>query len=247
MSSSKPTPSKPTPPTPQAGLIRSLVIGTVLLLTGLALGLKLRTTQPEVSRAAEAPHHAPAQPAGNLTHNGITESADARLDRDTANISTTNIESNREKNALNKNESLPEDSSLEQPDPAIIARRQEMQYLQEVLPDNSMIPHDKSPQQQDALWDEFTRYRALQQHIDAGDATDAEKEEYFGIRMAKYEEEKSLIELCRNVAANTLANADAKQALLCQHMTESSAERLQVIEDSIAKLEQDLWATAHGE
>lgn len=219
-----------TPHSRHAGLIRSLIVGT-LLLTGLALGLKLRAPDAGTDLLTPTQNVQPVAP-----------------DKSTARIATTDTWFDQPAHAQQvkpeyHNETVADDA-LEQPDPAMAARRQELQYLQEVLPDNQMIPHDKTPQQLDAMWDEFQRYHALQQRIEAGDATTAEKEQYYAIRLEKYEEEKALIALCHDVAANSLASADERHALMCNHMAEHSEERLQVIEDSITTLEQELLISA---
>lgn len=224
-----------------AGLIRSLVVGTLLLFTGIALGLKLRA--PDAGSDIK-------KPAQNVQPAALKDSA-ARIAATETLFDQLALAQQAEQvnHHVSEAESMPFASApapvdMTQPDPAIAARREELQYLQEVLPDNQMIPHDKTPQQLDAMWDEFQHYHALGQRIEAGNATDAEREQFYAIRREKFEEEKALITLCRDVAANSLASADEQQVLMCQHMAEHSDERLQVIEESIVALEQELLLPA---
>lgn len=216
------SPSKLPPRQQHTHLIRALIIGTLMLFTGIALGLKLRAPAPDEQIVVETDAFAVTTAALVESRASPTPSFPSHDDTESSTIDIS-----------------------DEPDPAVALHRQELQYLQEVQPDSLMIPQDKSPQQLDALWSEFQHYHALQQRIDAGSATDADREQYYAIRMAKYEEEKALIELCNDVAANAPADPDSEQATLCTHMAAASAERLQVIEDSIAELEQQLLYSAH--
>lgn len=219
------------PPRQYVHLIRALIIGTLMLLIGLALGLKLRAPAPAEPFVVEtdAPTIDPALATATTSLSATANS----IDETPSEQSVSALPSSSADGA----ESGSADGSDEY-DPAIALRRQELQYLQEVQPDNLMIPQDKSPQQLDALWHEFQHYHALQRRIDTGSASEEDREQYYTIRLAKYEEEKALIELCNDVAANMPADPDSEQATLCTHMAATSAERLQVIEASIEELEQ---------
>ena len=242
-------------PAPQhTHLIRSLMIGAMLLLIGLALGLKLR--EPALDVRAEDTAGATSLASGAAaTRNPDAFSAksvpltDAALDAAATTPDPINADAQTSQPDIDvENFPQPTDfSEAEEPDPAILARRQEIQFLQEALPDNRMLPLDKTPEQLDAMWAEFQQFHHLQQRMDAGQASVEEVEQYYAIRMAKYEEEKALLELCDSVATNSLAQPTEQEALLCQHMAAGSTERLQVIEDAIAELEQQRLAGLHGE
>jgi hypothetical protein len=246
----KDTMSQSKRPQQHTPLIRALIIGTLMLLTGLALGLKLRAPAPDDQAVVES-----RSPANDGSRADVFE-VDARATT-TAELSAAAsingealVEGRDFPTAIYSSADDTDDTESsfadgsDEPDPAVALRRQELQYLQEVQPDNLMIPQDKSPRQLDALWSEFQHYHELQQRIDAGIASEADREQYYAIRMAKYEEEKALIELCNDVAANAPADPDSEQATLCTHMAAASAERLQVIEASIAELEQQLLYSA---
>lgn len=239
------SPPKTQPPQQHAHLIRALIIGTLMLLTGLALGLKLRAPAPvdQVVMEADAPaidniHAEVIEADASAAATAELSAANGNEEPPAESRSSPTMVLSSSDNDTDAENSL--DDINEEPDPAVALRRQELQYLQEVQPDNLMIPQDKSPQQLDALWSEFQHYHELQQRIDAGIASEADREQYYAIRMAKYAEEKALIELCNDVAANAPADPDSEQATLCTHMAAASTERLQVIEASIAELEQQM-------
>jgi len=122
------------------------------------------------------------------------------------------------------------------------ARRQQLQYLQEVLPHTLMIPTEKTEADIDQMMAELEQHRTLQKKIDGNSATLDERMEYVELHRQKLEEEKELIQLCENEAANSLASAAEQNAQLCTHMAELAAERLRIIEDSLLELDDVLLA-----
>ncbi|AUM12174.1 hypothetical protein Kalk_07015 [Ketobacter alkanivorans] len=122
------------------------------------------------------------------------------------------------------------------------ARRQQLQYLQEVLPHTLMIPTEKTEAEIDQMMAELEQHRTLQQRIDDNSATLDERFEYVELHRRKLEEEKELIQLCENEAANSLASAAEQNAQLCTHMAESATERLRIIEDLLLELDDILLA-----
>jgi len=213
--------------------IWSLLIGTTMLFVGLAIGLSVRTPIHTDSVAQETP-----------TLNVITE-----IPTD-ANANALPVVSDE----IADTEMQPENDWIETdatdpeaPDTGTLARREELQYLQEVLPDNLMIPAEKTPEQVDALFAEFEQHRQLQELINSGKATQEDRERYYELRMKKYDEEIALINLCNDVASNSMASADERQAQLCSHIADSSEQRLQVINESIEALEQQVLFSARNE
>jgi len=122
------------------------------------------------------------------------------------------------------------------------ARRQQLQYLQEVLPHTLMIPTEKTEAEIDQMMAELEQHRTLQQRIDENSATLDERFEYVELHRRKLEEEKELIQLCENEAANSLASAAEQNAQLCTHMAESATERLRIIEELLLELDDILLA-----
>ena len=213
-------------------IIWSLLIGTTALFVGLAIGLSIRAPSEAISLAN--PTHA-AQDQGsfstepNAVANPTATDAQSNDTRDTggeAFFSQTNADPDDDMNTID--------------DSATLARREELQYLQEVLPDNLMIPTEKSAQQVEQLLAEFEEHRQLQQRITSGEADAAERERYYQLRMQEYDEEIALIDQCKDVAANSLSSEEERNAQLCTYVAASSEERLQVIHESIVELEQQI-------
>lgn len=229
-----------------ATFIWSLLIGTTTLFVGLAIGLTIRTPLHATSVVQEKPvteeqltttysqqNSFIEQPAQDIVFDNPSEQATDPIE----------MTADEDETVLDTSDHVDD----AEPDTGTLARREELQYLKEVLPDNLMIPTEKTAAEVDALFAEFEENRQLQERIEKGEATPEEKERYYDLRMKKYDEEIALINLCQDVAANSLASSDERQAQLCSHMAESSAERLQVINESIEELQQQILFSSRGE
>ena len=114
------------------------------------------------------------------------------------------------------------------------ANAMEIQYLKEVLPDNIMIPVEKTPQEVEALFAQMEEQQALEKKIADKKASQEERERYFELRSQQYEDEIEIINLCRE----TLASSDpaVSRQGLCANAVESGEERLQEIEGILGEL-----------
>lgn len=122
------------------------------------------------------------------------------------------------------------------------ARRQELQYLQEVMPYSLMIPNEKSELEAERMLGEMELHRDLKQRIDDRSATPEERQQYVDLHKLKLEEELALIQLCQDVSTNSLDSDSTQSALLCTHIAHSAEQRLQVIEETMMELD-DLLAS----
>ncbi|MCK5792237.1 MAG: hypothetical protein KAH34_15410 [Ketobacter sp.] len=117
------------------------------------------------------------------------------------------------------------------------AQQMQVQYLQEVYPHTLMIPTEKTPTQVEQMLAEMELHRALKQRIDSGDASAEERSRYVELHRRKLEEEQDLITLCRDVAANSMAEESVHNALLCTHVAAAADQRLAVIAHRLAELD----------
>lgn len=114
------------------------------------------------------------------------------------------------------------------------ANAMEIQYLKEVLPDNIMIPVEKTPQEVESLFAQMEEQHALEKKIADKQASQAERERYFELRAQQYEDEIEIINLC----TETLASSDpaVSRQGLCANAVENGQERLKEIEGILGEL-----------
>lgn len=124
------------------------------------------------------------------------------------------------------------DGTDDQSDEISLTKR-ELEYLKEALPGNLVVPAEKTPAEVEALFAEFDEYQALARRMEEGTASAEERSRYYDIRMAKFQEEIALINLCNDVLVNQTSTP------LCANIAATSAERLADIEKSMQALEQD--------
>ncbi|MGB3622455.1 hypothetical protein FT643_05460 [Ketobacter sp. MCCC 1A13808] len=132
------------------------------------------------------------------------------------------------------------DNNADQPSVTDIARENQAvqtQYLREVLPDNDLIPFERTPQEVETMMAEFQEHSALQKKIEAGEATETDQLRFYELRASKLEDEIELIKLCQDVQANTLDADEETAPTLCANATAKGSQRLQQLEEMLAELE----------
>lgn len=122
------------------------------------------------------------------------------------------------------------------------ARRNELEYLRPVQPDNLTIPVDKTNAQVALMEAQIQDHNWLQLRIDNNEATPVERERYYGQVKDAYQQELVLLDLCQDVAANSLDTSVQARAKLCTDMVNTAQQRRANIAVSLKTLRQKLLA-----
>lgn len=202
-----------------------VVVGMGIGMLVISLSFKLSAPEPDVMAVAS-----------QTTESTPDEGMPSALIVNRSQIEPTEFYA--EPDAMEVPEAEQEDTASEEQEFIRQAQRQQVQYLQEVLPDSLMIPTEKTDQEVEQMMAEMELHRSLQQKLQDDTATQEERNQYAALHRQKLEEEKALIHLCEDVSANSLEEDSVKRTQLCTHMAESAPERLQVIEEILQQLDQ---------
>lgn len=176
-------------------------------------------------------------------HNTLSSSVEDTAEPFTATVALT---TNRSLSMVSLQSQSYQDDQAAEDEYSRNARHQELQYLQEVMPNSLMIPNEKTELEAERMLGEMELHRDLQQRIDDHSATPEERQQYVDLHKEKLEEELALIQLCQDVSTNSLDSDSTQSALLCTHIAQSAEQRLQVIEETMIELD-NLLASDHYE
>lgn len=223
-------------------LLWALIAGTTVLFIVLGYGLLLRNQASALNApAADTLIMTPASDIDTSAQNLDPTAPDpsdfpttaplaTRLDdmtHDVARITTTRSDAQ-----------MDETSDADQRALAL----QQLDYLQQMVPSTLMLPRNKTEPELEQMLAELELHRELQQRIDDNTASDEDRLQYYQLHRQKLEEEKALLDICEELAANSLEEENVRQAQLCTQMARSAPQRREAIEQSLLELEDLLYA-----
>lgn len=217
-------------PSSHLGAGKPALFGT-LLVAAIAVGaagyhFSQPTTAVDIQPTAEP---GDAQPTSQSVTNSPTVAKGSSALADTKSKS----DDNRMNDRINQSENPTDTVSDTQ-----IAREQhaqQMQYIKEIAPDNSMIPVEKTQEEAEQMLAEMKEFHDLRVKIENEEATQQDKQRYYDIHAGKIEEELEFIRLCQDVAANTLNEPDAMPTT-CTHVAEKGDQRARELQKTLQEL-----------
>lgn len=220
---------------------KSLMIAVLVIISAMAIGIAyyalfgFNSGQPAAADSAQISEPVASNPAVKL--NEPFSSLEAAYDN--ATLSTT--ADHTTSNSSTSQTDLTYTDAAETTDIARDNQAMQTQYLHEALPDNDMIPFERTQQEAEAMIAQLREHSELTQKIEAGEATAEDQMRLYELRASKLEDEIELIRLCQDVQANSLDLGEQTAPTLCANATANSEQRLQELEEMLAELEKKYW------
>lgn len=139
---------------------------------------------------------------------------------------------------VEEDEVLDENGLIDQTEQAMAVER-EIELLRNALPNNMMVPAEKTESEIAALMADAEEQHSLQERIDKGTASDEDRERYFDLIATQYEDEKELINYCSDLVSNP-DGGENRPHVVCSQVAIDSKNRLKEIESSLEELRQRL-------
>ncbi len=116
---------------------------------------------------------------------------------------------------------------------------QEILDLKQALPDNRLIPVERTQAEAQELLEEMEEMQSIQELIAQDTATYSDRERYYDIQAKNFEDEIELINLCseRLTGSN---DAEENPYGICSNIARDGTRRLQEIEKTMEQLRQEL-------
>lgn len=224
-------------------LLWALIAGTAVLFMVLGYGLLLRPQAPATKVPAAESSFSERQPGIDTPMQDEDPAAPRTANiPDTAPLATDLDDTTFDAAAFTTTDSDAQTETASDADQRALAHQQ-LDYLQQMVPDTLMLPRDKTDPELEQMLAELELHRELQQRIDDNTATDDDRLQYYELHRQKLEQEKALLDICEELAATSLDDEDVHQAQLCTHMARSAPQRREAIEQSLLELEQLLSAS----
>ena len=223
-------------------LLWALIAGTAVLFMVLGYGLLLRPQAPATKApAAESTLTKRESGIGTPMQDKDPPSSHTANIPATAPLATDLDDTNVDAAAFTTTDTDAQTEAASDADQRALAHQQ-LDYLQQMVPDTLMLPRDKTDPELEQMLAELELHRELQQRIDDKTATDEDRLQYYELHRQKLEQEKALLDICEELAATSLDDEDVQQAQLCTHMAQSAPQRREAIEQSLLELEDLLYA-----
>lgn len=120
-------------------------------------------------------------------------------------------------------------------------RAKEIQHLKEALPNNFLIPYDRTPEEAEELMayaqEVSQELNTIRESIDNNTATSEERQRYFDLVSKQYDDEIELINYCNDMVADP--NGD-NPVNLCGQILESADQQLQAAEVAKEQLRKEI-------
>lgn len=136
-------------------------------------------------------------------------------------------------------EDVEENDLEDDPEEMRISLEREVGLLKAALPDNMMVPSERTNMEAEALMADGQEQATLQALIDKGEATQSDKERYFDMISKQLEDEVEIINHCNQMVANSNNNADHSNNL-CADISRDGGKRIEEIETRMEELRQQL-------
>lgn len=120
-------------------------------------------------------------------------------------------------------------------------RAKEIQHLKEALPNNFLIPYDRTPEEAEELLayaqEVSQELNTIKESIDNNTATSEERQRYFDIISKQFDDEIELINYCNDMVADP--NGD-NPVNLCGQILESADQQIQAAEVAKERLRKEI-------
>ncbi len=116
---------------------------------------------------------------------------------------------------------------------------QEIFDLKQAMPDNRLIPVERTEAEAQELLQEMEEMQSIKELIDQDAATYSDRERYYDIQAKNFEDEIELINFCNDRVGSSMGSADNPNGI-CSNISKDSERRLQEIQKTMEQLQQEL-------
>lgn len=174
----------------------------------------------------------PPQPQEPVKPKIVAAAEPAPVEPEITEQETEEIDDTEEPVAVDENGLIDDDSEA-------MAIAREIELLRAALPNNMMVPAEKTEGEVEALLADAEEQHALQKLIDKGTATLEDRERYFDLISNQYEDERELINYCKDLVNNGDERSGTPHTV-CDQVAHDSEQRLLELDASLEELRQKI-------